>query len=246
MPKGRRIFLSFGDLILASISIAIGTSIRGTRGWLVNEKQLKEIENQKLVAELSYLKAQINPHFFFNTLNGIYALARKKSDQTPEVILKLSDLMRYIIYEANASRVLLKREINHIENYIDLQRIRLNEMVKVHFQVKGNPGTLQIEPLLFSVFLENAFKHGVDYSKPGSIEITLTIETNQVIFTVENPIQANKKESGCSDGGVGLANIKQRLGLVYPNRHRLKIYKKNERHIVELYLNIISDEMYHN
>ena len=244
-PKGRPVFFSM-DLILASISIAVGTSIRGTKEWLINEKQLKEIENQKLVAELSYLKAQINPHFFFNTLNGIYALALKKSDQTPEIILKLSDLMRYIIYEANVSKVLLKREISHIENYIDLQRIRLNEIVKVNFQVNGNPGILQIEPLLFSVFLENAFKHGIDYSKPGNIDIALSIEASQVIFLVENPIQAKKKGSGDTNRGVGLENIKQRLALVYPDQHKLKIYQRNERHIVELYLNVTNDEMYHN
>ncbi len=245
-PPKRLIFFSFGDLLLSVIALTISTSIRGTREWFENEKQLKDIENQKLTAELSYLKAQINPHFFFNTLNGIYALARKKSDHTPDVILRLSDLMRYIIYEANTAKVLLSREISHIENYIELQRIRLNEIVQVHFQVNGNPGFVQIEPLLFSVFLENAFKHGIDYSRPGKIDISLTIKEHQLIFMIANPILRNKKETQNRESGVGLQNIKQRLQLVYPDRHNLKIYQEDERHIVELYLNIRTDEVYNN
>jgi hypothetical protein len=245
-PPKRLIFFSFGDLLLSVIALTISTSIRGTREWFENEKQLKDIENQKLTAELSYLKAQINPHFFFNTLNGIYALARKKSDHTPDVILKLSDLMRYIIYEANTAKVLLSREISHIENYIELQRIRLNEIVQVHFQVHGNAGFMQIEPLLFSVFLENAFKHGIDYSRPGKIDISLTIKEHQLIFMIANPILQNKKETQNPGSGLGLENIRQRLHLVYPDRHNLKIYQKDERHIVELHLNITTDEVYNN
>ncbi len=240
----RMIFLSFGDMLLSFITLAVSTSVRGTREWFENEKRLKDIENQKLTAELSYLKAQINPHFFFNTLNGIYALARRKSDLTPDVILKLSDLMRYIIYEANTAKVLLSREISHIENYIELQRIRLNEIVQVQFQVNGNPGILQIEPLLFSVFLENAFKHGIDYSRPGKIDISLTINDHHLIFIVGNPILQNNKETQTLGSGLGLGNIKQRLHLVYPDRHRLNVYQQDGRYIVELYLNITSNEVH--
>ena len=241
-PLKKPFFFNFGILILSTISLAVGTSIRGTKEWFNNEKILKEIENQKLTAELSYLKAQINPHFFFNTLNGIYALARQKSDQTPEVILKLSNLMRYIIYEANASKVLLSRELAHTENYIELQRIRLNEMVQVNFVVTGNAGIMQIEPLLFSVFLENAFKHGIDYSRPSVIEINLSIENDGLVFVVKNPIPPQiKKADKNIQSGVGLQNIKQRLKLVYPDRHQLKIYQLADQHIVELYLNMRSD-----
>lgn len=235
---GRPIFLSLGDLLLGTIAFAVSTSIRGTREWFINEKQLKEIENQKLTAELSFLKAQINPHFFFNTLNGIYALARQKSDHTPDVILKLSDLMRYIIYEADTSKVLLSREIAHIENYIELQKIRLNEIVQVKFEVIGNPGIVQIEPLLFSVFLENAFKHGIDYTKPGTIDIKLSVLDDGLTFVVKNPIPNHNKVETDEEVGIGLKNIRQRLDLVYPKRHQLKIYQLNGQHIIELYLNI--------
>ncbi len=237
---------SFGIIILSTISLALSTSIRGTREWLTNEKRLKEIENQKLTAELSYLKAQINPHFFFNTLNGIYALARQKSDQTPEVILKLSSLMRYIIYDANESTVLLDKELEHIENYIDLQKIRLNKKIKVNLEINGNPDGLQIAPLLFSVFLENAFKHGLDYSKKNTIDIKLLIENSSLFFELKNPIpDTAPKELNTNQSGLGLKNIKKRLKLIYPEQHRLSIYKADKHHIVELFLKL-NNEVHNN
>ncbi|WP_159517299.1 sensor histidine kinase [Sunxiuqinia indica] len=237
-PARKHRFFDFGILILSTISIAVSTSIYGTKEWFVNENQLKEIENQKLSAELSFLKAQINPHFFFNTLNGIYALARKKSDQTPEIILKLSELMRYIIYEADTVKVLLSREVAHIENYIELQRIRLNEMFDVSFNVKGNTGLKQIEPLLFSVFLENAFKHGVDYTQPGEIMINLEIRDDELIFFIQNPIAKRVPKSTNGNNGVGLKNIKKRLNLVYPRRHELTITTNDNKYTVELKLSL--------
>lgn len=241
-PKRKPFLFNFGMVVFAAVSFAVSTSIRGTSEWFSNENRVKEIENQKLVAELSYLKAQINPHFFFNTLNGIYALASRKSDQTPEVILKLSDLMRYVIYEANTSKVSLSREIKHVGNYIDLQKIRLNEMIKVNFEVTGNPGLMQIEPLLFSVFLENAFKHGIDYSKPGTIDIVMNIEENGIFFKIANPIPENRKEGNPSNSGLGLKNIRQRLDLVYGDQQKLKIYEKDNKHIVELTITLDSKE----
>lgn len=241
-PKRKPFLFNFGMVVFAAVSFAVSTSIRGTSEWFSNEKRVKEIENQKLTAELSYLKAQINPHFFFNTLNGIYALASRKSDQTPEVILKLSELMRYVIYEANTSKVSLSRELKHIRNYIDLQKIRLNEMIKVNFEVTGNTGLLQIEPLLFSVFLENAFKHGIDYSKPGTIDIALNIEENGIFFKIVNPIPENRKEGNPSNSGLGLKNIRQRLDLVYGDQQKLEIYEKDSKHIVELTITLDSNE----
>ncbi len=247
-PKSPRvIFFNFGVLILTTVSIALSTSIRGTREWFTNEKRLKEIENQKLVAELSYLKAQINPHFFFNTLNGIYGLARQKSDQTPEVVLKLSNLMRYIIYDANVPHVSLEKEINHVVNYIDLQKLRLHEKVRVNLEIKGEPGDLRIAPLLFSVFIENAFKHGIDYSKKCTIDIKLLIDSNSLFFVLVNPVPAVKpKKKNDDQSGVGLKNIKKRLSLLYPDRHRLNIYQQKNEYIVELYLKLRYDEVHYN
>lgn len=248
-PKS--IAISLGILVLVTVSIAVSTGVRGTKEWFKNENQLKEIENKKLLAELSFLKAQINPHFFFNTLNGIYALARQKSDKTPEVIMMLSVLMRYIIYDAKARRVPLKKELSHISNFIDLQKIRLSEMVKIDYRIKGNPKDIMIEPLLFSVLVENAFKHGIDYSKRNTIKIHLDIEDNMLHFIVSNPVVAPKKKMtkfGDEEEGIGLDNIKKRLELLYPNHHELIIFENQSLYTVELRL-ILEDknhEVYHN
>jgi len=236
----RHFFINFGILVLSTISFAVSTSIRGTSEWFKNENQLKEIENQKLMAELSYLKAQINPHFFFNTLNGIYALARQKSDKTPDVILKLSVIMRYIIYEANASKVLLTRELKHIDNYIELQKLRLTETVQVRYEVHGNPMNIMIEPLLFCVFVENAFKHGIDYSQKNTISVILDILEKELRLTVSNPIVPGKKIHDRSDSGIGLENIRKRLELLYPGKHELKIAEMEQNYIVELTLKMKS------
>ena len=247
-PKlSRVIFFNFGVLILTTVSLALSTSIRGTREWFTNEEQLKEIENQKLVAELSYLKTQINPHFFFNTLNGIYGLAQQKSDQTPGVILKLSNLMRYIIYDANVTHVSLEKEIDHVVNYIDLQKLRLNEKVSVNLEIKGGPDDLRIAPLLFSVFIENAFKHGIDYSKKCSIDIKLLIDNSSLLFELKNPIpKMASKTLNVGSSGVGLKNIKKRLELIYPDQHRLNIYQRNNMYHVELYLKLRNNEVHYN
>jgi len=250
--RPRPAMLSLGVLLLSVISIAVSTSIRGTKEWFRQENQLKEIENKKLLAELSYLKAQINPHFFFNTLNSIYALAMQKSGKTPEVIMMLSGLMRYVIYDAKAPRVYLKKELAHISNLIDLQKMRLSEMVQIEYKVNGNARNIMIEPLLFTVLVENAFKHGIDYSKRNKIKIHVNIDDEELHFFVANPmIQKAQKVSpnlDSADSGIGLENIRKRLALLYPNRHELTILEKESLYIVELKLKLEKNkyEVYNN
>lgn len=248
---GKPLIAYIGIVLLSLISVAVSTSIRVTQEWFKNENSLKEIENKKLIAELSYLKAQINPHFFFNTLNGIYALARQKSDKTPEVIMMLSTIMRYIIYEASSPKVLLKKELKHIENLIDLQKLRLTEMVKVNFEVEGSPKDIYIEPLLFTMLVENAFKHGIDYSKKNTIKVHLKITSGELNLLVSNPIVPVKKKKENepeAESGIGLGNIRKRLELLYPNRHELVITEKNSVYTVELKLNLdnVSHEVSYN
>lgn len=238
---GKPLIAYLGVVLLCVISVAVSTSIRVTREWFKNENSMKEIENKKLAAELSYLKAQINPHFFFNTLNGIYALARQKSDKTPEVIMMLSTMMRYIIYEASSPKVQLKKELKHIENLIDLQKLRLTEMVRVDFSVEGNPKDIYIEPLLFTVLVENAFKHGIDYSKKNRIKVELKITGDELIFVVSNPIVPVKKLKDAdrrTGSGIGLENICKRLDLLYPGSHALTISESKSVYTVELHLNL--------
>ncbi len=136
--------------------------------WIDLEAKKKEVENERLIAELNFLKAQINPHFLFNTLNNLYYLAYSKSDNTTEVIAKLSQMMRYMIYDSNHPKVLLTKEIEYMQNYISLERLRLNDQIPIKFEITGKADDLWITPLIFITFLENAFKHGVNNSNPNA------------------------------------------------------------------------------
>ncbi|TLX74675.1 hypothetical protein E9993_12220 [Labilibacter sediminis] len=231
-PKKPRLFMLF-TLVL----ITIGSSIKITSRWLSDEKEKIAIKKEKINAELSYLKSQIDPHFFFNTLNNIYSLTQLKSDKAPQTILKLSELMRYNIYEADKEYVFLKEEINYIQNFIDLQRIRLAKSVDIDFYVRGNIGEKKIEPLLFLPFIENAFKHGIDYANNCSIDIEITVEDTEITLLVINSISdGNKKIS--KQSGVGLSNIYKRLELLYKDKHTLTINENDKRFMVKLILEI--------
>ncbi|GAF02194.1 putative sensor-like histidine kinase YehU [Saccharicrinis fermentans DSM 9555 = JCM 21142] len=225
-------------LVIALALIGIGTSIKVTASWLNNEKEKNEIKKEKLNAELSYLKSQIDPHFFFNTLNNIYSLAQLKSDKTPQIILKLSELMRYNIYEANKEKVFLKDEINYVQNFIDLQRIRLAKSVDIDYYVRGKIGDKKIEPLIFLPFIENAFKHGIDYTNSCSIDIEISIEEQEITLLVINST-LSRKEKIAQQSGFGLRNIKKRLELLYKNQYTLDISENENKFMVKLtlYLN---------
>ncbi|WP_066627128.1 sensor histidine kinase [Labilibacter marinus] len=222
-------------LVVSLALVAIGTSIRATGRWLNNEKENNLIKKEKLNAELSYLKSQIDPHFFFNTLNNIYSLTQLKSDKAPQTILKLSELMRYNIYEADKKMVRLEDEINYVQNFIDLQRIRLAKSVDIDYYVRGVIGSKMIEPLIFLPFIENAFKHGIDYANNCSIDIEISIEDTEITLLVINNT-GSRKEKISKQSGVGLSNIKKRLELLYKNRYDLNINENDESFMVKLIL----------
>jgi len=228
--------------IVILLILSIGTTIRVTQSLYLNEEKRKEIQNEKLSAELLFLKSQINPHFFFNTLNSIYYLAHIKSDQSPIAILKLSEIMRYIIYEAVKDKVPLSKEIDYIQNYIDLQRLRLNDNVAIEFVAHLGSNQNQIGPMLLIPFVENAFKHGIDYTQHTIVSISAIMEEeNTLHFCVKNPnIQQNRVNLVSS--GVGLQNVKKRLELLYPSNFRLSI-QEDQLFTVDLYLNLASDEL---
>lgn len=190
-------------------------------------QRLKESERQRNKAELSYLKAQVNPHFLFNTLNTIYALAISKSPQTANTVLKLSGIMRFVLTEANREKVSLDKEIAYIDDYIELQRMRLGETFKLSYVVDVPENHLQIPPLLLIPLVENAFKHGVNPEENSCILIHIELDGNTLILTVDN----NKvKRSNTHDypGGLGLENVKERLEMLYKNNFRFEI-KEDER-----------------
>lgn len=203
---------------------ALSTAIRITNEWFKNEKIRKEMENEKLTSELAFLKSQVNPHFLFNTLNNICALARKKSDDTEVALIKLSHMMRYMLYESKGEKVALEKEIEYLYSYIDLQRMRLSEHVPIELKIYGEPGTRKIEPMLLIPFVENAFKHGVSYQDKSNIEVRIEIYEDSLTFQVENKIVAKCSEAPETDSGIGLGNVQRRLQLLYPDKHSLRLH----------------------
>ena len=189
--------------------------------WIFNVwKQYKQLKNDKTEAELALLKSKINPHFFFNTLNNLYGLAIKKSDEAPQVILKLSEIMRYTIYEGENERVLLKDEISYLERYIEIHKIRYKKKVDITLVKEIDDENTAVAPLLFIMLLENAFKHGVEsLTNNAFIKVALIAKNNNITFSVENNFES--KEG--SKNGIGLENLKRRLELIYPKRHQLVI-----------------------
>jgi hypothetical protein len=212
-------------ILLLSGVIKLGHSL------FISEKQKKLLENERLNAELNFLKLQINPHFLFNTLNSIYSQAHFRSAQTEHSILKFSRIMRYVLYDSAAEKIALTQDLEYISNYIDLQQIRLSKNITVHYHVTGPVAGLSIAPLLLITFIENAFKHGISYTIPSEIKIAIAVTGRELSLTVENAItQVNRG----SAGGVGLINARRRLDVLYPGRHMLYVNETDHLYIVKL------------
>ncbi|WP_160713676.1 sensor histidine kinase [Chitinophaga solisilvae] len=199
--------------------------------WFESEKQREALQVEKLNAELKFLKSQINPHFLFNCLNTIYSLAHKQSVQTEHAILKLSTIMRYMIYESNETMVRLDRELKYLQDYIDIQRLRLPKDITVDYAVSGNAGGLQIEPMLLVPFVENAFKHGISYAEPSFIHINIGITENMIRLMVKNSLF---RERVAERGGIGLQNVLKRLEMLYDQEHEIDIRETDNQFIVDL------------
>lgn len=212
---------------------ALSTAFRITQQWAETERRATKAEADKANAELSFLKAQINPHFLFNTLNNIYLLAIKKNENTPASIMKLSNLMRYVTEDTNQHFVPLDEEINCIRDYIDLQRLRLSNKVELDFQVKGNTENKAVPPLLFITFIENVFKYGISNHEPSTINIHLFAEDKTITFYCRNKIFQTKTGERT---GIGIENTKKRLGHLYAGKHVLNITTEKDYFTVELIL----------
>ncbi len=200
------------------------------------KKALAEIKMEKLNTEVNYLKAQINPHFLFNTLNNLYSLSLQKSDKAPTTILMLSKMMDYMLYETSDSKVSLKKEIENIDNYIGLQRIRQGNDANIKYTVKGEITDQKIVPLVLLPLIENAFKHGANEMIHGAyIQITFNIEITQLKLLLEN----NYKEKEKNDNhGIGLINLKKQLELFYPNKFSLELIDKESVFIASLMIDL--------
>ncbi len=209
------------------------------------ESKNKELKNKILETqlqikdqELQYLKKQIHPHFLFNTLNTIYGFALKQSKNTPDIILKLSNLLDYILYQVNKPKVNLREEIMHLQEYIALERIRFQDTLKIEFSSENFIGDKLIPPMLLIPFVENAFKHGNLIDGFLQVSIQIAIKNDSLSFIIKNTIKRDKDQNGKT--GIGLENLKKRLDLIYPDSYKLKIDLVDDWYIVDLYIENIN------
>ncbi|MCB0629916.1 MAG: histidine kinase [Saprospiraceae bacterium] len=198
----------------------------------LTQSRLRDVEQQRLESELAHLKAQIHPHFLFNTLNSIYALAIRKNDKTADAVVQLSEFLRYVIRDAQHHEVPLEKELAYIRNYIDLQESRLRDSVAISLQVQGEANEHQIVPLILFSFIENAFKHGVNPEEESVIDIRIDITETQVRLLVYN--KKVHVDDPNSEAGIGMKNARKRLKLLYPEQHTLSISDTATDYTVEL------------
>ncbi|MGS0528102.1 sensor histidine kinase [Zobellia nedashkovskayae] len=207
--------LSYTAPLLFSIAI------KSTKRWVQTEAQRKEAANFKLQTELQHLRYQLQPHFFFNSLNNIYSLVDISPEKAKSTIHSLGKLMRYLLYETNTELVPLSKEIEFMRKYIDLMKLRLTDKTQIESSFPLSENQIKIAPLLFISLIENAFKHGVSANKESMISIEMNVQKNVVNFTLENH-NFPKEESDKSGSGIGLQNLEKRLQLLYPNKHTFK------------------------
>lgn len=214
-----------GYFITSFFFASSSTVLKIVSDWLRHTQEKQEMERQTIQTELRFLRSQINPHFLFNTLNSLYALSLKKADEAPDMILKLSEIMRYMLYDCNERLVPLHKEISYIRNYLDLERVRHGSRAEIEFTVEGEVTDQAVSPFMFTPFLENSFKHGVGPQLSGSfVHIQLWVDDDQVAFNITNSKPERKPQPGIlRSGGIGMVNVKRRLELLYPEKYDLKI-----------------------
>ena len=226
---------------LSSFLIAGGSTVlKVFSDWVRYQRDRQILEKQTMQSELRFLRSQINPHFLFNTLNSLYALTLKQSEKAPEIVIKLSEMMRYMLYECNEKRVPLSKEVNYIQNYLDLEKLRHGNNVDIKFDLEGQVNHQMIAPLMFIPFLENSFKHGLkNQIEPGFVDIKMNVGIEKVGVNIENsrsqnlPSQIHKRS-----GGIGLKNVQRRLNILYPNKHQLSISETPKTYSIQLQIEL--------
>lgn len=222
-----------GNMISEFYLAALSTAIKFFKDRLQNERMQNEKEKRYLETELNFLKTQIQPHFFFNTLNNLYSLTLKKSDQAPAIVLKLSGLMRYMLYDSDATKVSLVKEISYLQNYLDLEQLRFGRRLEVLIEIEGDVENVTVPPMILIVFLENSFKHGAKNTIDNiNINVSLKVENKSLYFRLENPVFENAASPG--NTGIGLKNTRRRLELLYGNNYTLLTEPGESSYIVSL------------
>lgn len=218
--------------------LAGSTAYRMILDKIQSDKLMQERENENLKTELSFLRSQVSPHFMFNVLNNMVALARKQSDQLEPSLIKLSSLMRYMLYETDEDMVLLEKETEYLQSYIDLQQQRFGKNVCVKTSLTETDGTYSIEPMLLIPFVENAFKHGTGLIERAQIDIELRAKNSILYFTVRNKYNPDNEEQKDKTSGIGLTNVERRLSLLYGKNHTLLINNNDGWFTISLQLNL--------
>lgn len=215
--------------------IPIGAKL--AQAWYKSLMEAQELQRAKLEAELNFLKNQIQPHFLFNTLNNLYGLIVAKSDKAEFLLLKLSEMLRYMLYQTNVETIDLSEEIEQTKNYIEIERLRYGDKVDICFNVYGSVEGKKIAPLILLPFVENCFKHGVSKAtQPAWIRIDISISDKYIQAIIENSIPANSANTLIPNSGIGLQNVKRRLDIIYKESNELKIYSSDEVYTVQLKL----------
>jgi len=232
------------NIFLSHLAVGAGsTMLQIAADWTRSSRERQALQARNLQSELRFLRSQVNPHFLFNTLNSLYALTLKKSDRAPETVLKLSDMMRYMLYDSNARIVPLSKEVDYVRNYLDLEQLRYGEQADIKFDVEGEIEDQQIAPMLFITFVENAFKHGMaKVIEGGFVHILLLIEGNEIRFHIENSMPDIVMNDD-HPGGIGLVNVQRRLDLLYDQRFELHSLEADSTYSVDLYMNLIHEEI---
>ena len=230
-PKIVKMFVAIYPVTFFAVAIKL------LKLWYVNKQEQQLLTQEKLEAELKFLKTQIHPHFLFNTLNNLYALTLKKSDRAPETVLKLSELISYMLYECASDEVPLSKEIKFIRNYVDIEKMRYGDKIDVDIRISGEQNDPKIAPLILLPFVENCFKHGASEAIQQSwVKLTVDSQPTVTIIKVENnkanDVNPLRKE------GIGIQNVKRRLDLLYPGKHDLKILNGQETFLVILTIQV--------
>ena len=226
-------------ILLGVIVTVFSIGLKMIEQYTASERRQKELEREKLNSELAFLKNQVSPHFFFNTLNNIYSLVEINTDDARAAILKLSKLMRYLLYESEHGETSLGNEIEFMRHYIDLMELRVSKKVDIDIQLPVDHIDYKVPPLLFIPFIENAFKHGISYREKSFITVKMTTGDNRIAFICENSIGGDRKEKHDENhSGIGLENVTKRLNLLFPEKHKLDIRHTPEIFTVELEIDL--------
>lgn len=215
-----------------SLYLLLTVALKFSIDWYEQKKLLQEAQVEKLQAEVNYLRSQVNPHFLFNALNNLYALTIKKSDNAPNIVLKLSELMEYMLYESDEAFVPLEKEIKYLSNYLELEKIRQGNEADIRLTVEGNADNCRIPPFLLLPLVENAFKHGISrVVQDAYLHICIRLGDGMEVMVVNS--KSHYRQQG-KEGGIGLLNLKKRLELIYPGKHQLRIDDQPDKYQVLL------------